>query len=73
MVSTPEEVTDVSPSFRITQTTVKTGTRKSLCLFTNIFDVKKITAIGCVEPEKSKPGAITVGNSLLNNKKRKGN
>ena len=46
MVSTPEEVTDVSPSLRINQTTAKKpSARKSLCLFTNIFDVKKRTAI----------------------------
>ena len=74
MVYTPEEITDNCPIFPMTQTTVKKpSARKSLRLFTNIFDVKKITAIGCVEPEKSKPGAITVGNSLSNNKKRKGN
>ena len=40
MVSTPEEVTDFSPSFCITQTTVKKASaRKSLCLFTNLFDI----------------------------------
>ena len=41
-VSTPEEVTDVSPSLHITQTTVKNPSdRKSLCLLTNILYVKK--------------------------------
>ena len=41
MVSTPEEITDDSPSFPMTQTIVKkTSAKKSLCLFTNIFDVK---------------------------------
>ena len=40
MVSTIEEITDVSPSLRKTPTAVKTSPRKSLCLFTNIFDVK---------------------------------
>ena len=44
MVSTPEEVTDVSPVLRINQTIVKKpSARKSLCLFTNVFDVKNIT------------------------------
>ena len=44
MVSTPEEVTDVSPSLSITQTTVKNPiARKALCLFTNILNVKKKT------------------------------
>ena len=45
MVSTPEEVTYYSPSFSMTSTPVKKpSARKSLCLFTNIFDVKnKIT------------------------------
>ena len=73
MFSTTEEVTDASPSLRITQITVKTSARKSLCLFTNIFDVKKITAVRCVESAKSKSRAIKVGNSLWANKKeRKG-
>ena len=45
MISTPDEVTDVSPSFSINQTTVKKpSAKKSLCLFTNIFNVKKRTA-----------------------------
>ena len=49
MVSTPEEVTDVSPSLRITQTTVKNPiARKALCLFTNILNVKNKTAKLCV-------------------------
>ena len=53
MVYTPQEVTDVSPSLRITQTTVKKlSDRKSLCLFTNIFDVKNRTEIRRVESEK---------------------
>ena len=40
MVSTAEEVPDVSPNFHITQTTVKkSSASKWLCLFTNIFDV----------------------------------
>ena len=44
MVSNPEGNTDVSPSLHKTPTTVKkTSARKSMCLFTNIFDVKKNT------------------------------
>ena len=71
MVSIPEEVTDVSPSLRINQTTAKKpSARKSLCLFTNIFDVKKETSIRRVESEKSKCRAIKSGNSLWTNIKR---
>ena len=67
MVSTLEEVTDVSLGFHITQTTVKPPrARKSLCLFTNIFDVKKITEI-CRITQSHK-----VGDILWTNKKRKG-
>ena len=42
MVSNPEGKPDDSPSLHMTQTKVKKpSARKSLCLFTNIFDVKK--------------------------------
>ena len=42
MMSTIEETTYVSPSLHKTPTTVKNpSARKSLCLFTNIFDVEK--------------------------------
>ena len=45
MVYTPEEVTNDSPSLIMTKTTVnKPSARKSLCFFTNIFDVKNKTA-----------------------------
>ena len=68
IVSTPEEVTDVIPILRITQTTVKKpSARKSLFLFTNIFYVKNRTAIRCFESEKSKHRAIKVGNILWTN------
>ena len=67
MVSNPEEVTDVSPSLRITQTTVKKSARKPLRLFTNIFDFKNRTAIRRVECTKSKCRAIKFGNSRWNN------
>ena len=68
IVSTPEEFSDVSPSLRINQTTVKkTSAGKSLCLFTNILNVKKRTSICCVESGKSKHRAINVVNSLWAN------
>ena len=64
MVSTPEEVTDDSPGLPMNQTTVKKpSARKSLCLFTNIFDVKDKTAKRCVGAAESKLRAIKVGNS----------
>ena len=48
MLYIPEKITDVSPSLRKTPTTVKkTSASKSLCLFTNIFDIKNITSICC--------------------------
>ena len=40
-----------------------------MCLFTNIFDVKKKTAKFRVGAAKSKRGAMKVGNSLWKNKK----
>ena len=69
MVSNPEEITDVSPSLPMTQTTVKKpSARKSLCLFTNIFYVKNKTAKLLVGASKSKIGATKLGNSLWTNK-----
>ena len=45
MVSTPEEVTDESHNVHMTSTAVKNpSASKSLCLFTNILNVKKKTA-----------------------------
>ena len=44
IVSTPDQGTDVSPSLSIYQTTPKKpSARKSLCIFTNILDVKPKT------------------------------
>ena len=46
MVSNTEEFTDTSPRYFMTRTLVKKpNARKSLCLFTNILDVKKKTGI----------------------------
>ena len=55
MVSTPEGCTDYSPISPMTSTPVKKpSARKSLCLFTNILDVKKKTATLQVGASKSK-------------------
>ena len=68
MVSTPEESTYVIPSLRKTPTIVKTqSASKPLCLFTNIFDVKKKTAKRRVGAAKSKRRSMKVGNSLWTN------
>ena len=74
MVSTPEGVTDNSPNVPMASTPVKKpSARKSLCLFTNILNVRQKTAKLCIVSEKSKHRAIKVGNKLwTNNKKRKG-
>ena len=46
MVDTPEEIADYGPILPMTKTTVrKPSAGKSLCIFTNIFDVRKRTAI----------------------------
>ena len=51
----------------------KSSAKKSLHLFTNILNVKKITAIHFIVPVKSKHKAMKAGNSLCTDKtKRKG-
>ena len=68
MVSTPEEITYDSTNVAMTSTPVKKpSTRKSLCLFTNIFDVKNKTEKRHVGAEKSKHRAMKLGNSLWTN------
>ena len=53
MVNTPEKITDDSLSLPMTSTSVKKPSAvKSLCLFTNIFDVKNRTTIRHVEYAK---------------------
>ena len=42
----------------------KTSASKSLCLFTNILDVKKKMSKRCIGAAKSKHRAMNVGNSL---------
>ena len=59
MVSNPEVVTDNSPNVPMTSTTVKEpSARKSLCLFTNILDVKKKTEKRRILAAKSKRRAM---------------
>ena len=55
ILSTPQGVTDDSPNMPMASTTVKKpSARKSLCLFTNIFDVKPKTAKHRFEATESK-------------------
>ena len=59
MVLTPEEVIDESPHVRMISTQIKkTSASKSLCLFTNILNVKKKTAKLRVGDAKSKRTAF---------------
>ena len=65
ILSTLEVVTDNSPNVRLTSSPVnKPSARKSLCLFTNIFDVQPKTAKYCFVAAKSRRKAIKVCNSL---------
>ena len=69
MVSNLEEITDDSPSFPVIKITVKTlSARKSLPLFTNIFDVQKrisIRTVGAAKPERK---YIKAGSRLFKKK-----
>ena len=75
ILSTPEGVTDNSPNVHMTSKPVKkSSARKSLCLFTNILDVKPKTAKRCFVAAKSRRKSMKVCNSLWTKKtKRKGN
>ena len=65
MVSTPEGVIDNSPNLHMASTPVKKlSVRKSLCLFTNIFDVKNKAAKRRIVAAKSKHKAMKLGTSL---------
>ena len=65
MVSTPEGVTDDIPNVPIISTPVKKlSARKSLCLFTNILNVKNEAEKRCIGAAKLKHRAIKVGTSL---------
>ena len=68
MVLTTEEVTYDSPNVPMTSTTIKKPiARKSLCLFTNILNVKKKTTKRRFGAAKSKRRSMKVGNSLWTN------
>ena len=72
MVSALEGFTDDSPNVPMKSTAVKKrSARKSLCLFTNTFDVKKKTGKRCIGAAKSKHRAMKVVNSLCTKKKTK--
>ena len=65
MVYTPEGFTDNSPIYTMTSTPVmKPSAQKSLCMFTNILEVKNKTAHRQVGAAKSKCKAIKFVNSL---------
>ena len=74
ILSTPDGVTDNSPNVPMTSIPVKKpSSRKSLCLFTNILDVKPKTSKLSIVDTKSKRKATKVGNNLWTNKtKQKG-
>ena len=70
ILSTPKGVTDNSPNVHMTSTPVKKpSASKSLCLFTNILDVKPKTAKRCFVAEKSRRKAMKVCNILFTKKK----
>ena len=70
MVLSLEGVTNENPNVPMTPTPVKKpSARKSLCLFTNIFDVLKPPAKRRIGAVKSKRIAMKVGNSLWAQKK----
>ena len=69
MVSTPEGVTYDCPNVPMTSTPVKKPSdRKSLCLFTNILNVKKKTAKRRIGAAKYNSRSIKMGDSLCTNK-----
>ena len=71
ILSTPEGVTDNSPSVHMKLKPVKkTSARKSLCLFTNILDVKPTTAKRRFVAAKSRHKSMKVCNSLWTKKQK---
>ena len=73
MVSTTEVVTDNSPNAPMTSTPVKKpSARKSLCLFTNILDVKPKTAKIRIVAAKYKLRSTKVSTSQWTKKNGKG-
>ena len=75
MVYTPEGFTKNSPIAPMTSTPVnKPSSRKSLCIFTNILDVKKKTDIRRVGAAKLERKAIKYGTTpWVLKQKKKGN
>ena len=72
ILSTPEGVTDNIPNVHMTSKPVKKpSARKSLCLFTNILDVKPTTSKRRFVAAKSKQKSVKVCNSLWTKKKKK--
>ena len=73
ILSTPEGVTDNSPNVHTTSKPVKKpSARKSLCLFTNILDIKPTTAKRPFVAAKSRRKSMKVCNSLwIKKSKRK--
>ena len=70
MVSTTEGVTYDGPNMPMASTPVKKpSARKSLCLFTNILNIKNKTAKCFIGAAKSKRRSMEVGNSLWTKKK----
>ena len=72
MVSTPELVTDNKTNVTMKSTPVKKpSVRKSLCLFTNILDVRSKTAKRRIVAEKYKCRDVKVGTSQCTKKKKR--
>ena len=70
IISNPDGVTDHSPNVHMTSAPVKKpSARKSLCLFTNILDVKPTTAKRSFVAAESRRKSMKVCNSLCKNKK----
>ena len=71
ILSTPEGVTDNSPNVHMSSKPVKKPrARKSLCLFTNILDVKPATDERRLVAETSRRKAMKVCNSLWTKKQK---
>ena len=72
LLSTPEGFTYYSNNVNMTSSPVKkTSARKSMCLFTNILDVKRKTAKRRFVAAKPKPKSTKLGNILWTKKKTK--
>ena len=73
ILSTPEGFTDNSPNVHMTSSPVKKpSARKSLCLFTNILDVKPTKSKRRFVAAKSRRKSMKLCNSLWTKKNEKG-